>query len=84
MSEGSIHEIFLVLRNTTKEEITRKVQKIESFGLMVDEVTDISVNSQKLTFIQFVSPMTSCLEIAFLWVKHKHKLYLYSNFRVAN
>ena len=33
------------------------------------EVTDISVKSQMLTFIQFVSPITSCVESAFLLVK---------------
>lgn len=37
---------------------------------MVDEVTDISVQSQMLTFIQFVSPVTSSVEIAFLSVQN--------------
>ena len=45
-------------------------QKVQSYGLMVDEVTDISLQSQMLTFIQFVSLVTSCLEIAFLSVQN--------------
>lgn len=69
-SEGSIREIFLVLGETIKEEIVRSAQKVQSYGFMVDEVTDISVQSQMLTFIQFVSPVTSCIEIAFLSVQN--------------
>ena len=53
-----------------KEEIVRSAQKVQSYGLMVDEVTDISVQSQMLTFIQFVSPVTSCVEITFLSVQN--------------
>jgi len=37
---------------------------------MVDEVTNISVQSQMLTFIQFVSPVTSSMEITFLSVQN--------------
>ena len=69
-SEGSIREIFLVLVETMKEEIVHSAQKVQSYGLMVDEVTDISVQSQMLTFIQFVSPVTSCIETAFLSVQN--------------
>lgn len=69
-SEGSIREIFLVLVETMKEEIVHSAQKVQSYGLMVDEVTDIAVQSQILTFIQFVSPVTSCIETAFLSVQN--------------
>lgn len=69
-SEGSIREIFLNLGETIKEQIVTSVQKVQSYGLMVDEVTDISVQSQMLTFIQFVSPVTSSVEIAFLSVQN--------------
>ena len=69
-SEGSIREIFLVLGEIIKQELINCVQNVVSYGLMVDEVTDISVQSQMLTFIQFVSPLTSCVEIAFLSVQN--------------
>ena len=46
-SESSIREIFLVLGETIKEEIVRSAQKVQSYGLMVDEVTDISVQGSK-------------------------------------
>lgn len=69
-SEGSIREIFLVLGETIKQGIVTKVQKVQSYGLMVDEVTDISLQSQMLTFIQFVSPVTSYMEIVFLSVQN--------------
>lgn len=67
---GPIRGIFLVLGETIEEEIVRSAQKVQSYGLIVDEVTDISVQSQMLTFIQFVSPVTSCMEIAFLSVQN--------------
>ena len=65
-SKRSIREIFLVLGETLKQEIVNSVQKVQSFGLTVDEVTDIVVESQMLSFIQFVSPVTSCVKITFL------------------
>ena len=46
-SESSIQEIFLVLGETIREEIVRSAQKVQSYGLMVDEVTDISVQGSK-------------------------------------
>ncbi|CAH3171784.1 unnamed protein product, partial [Porites evermanni] len=67
---GPIRGIFLVLGETIEEEIVRSAQKVQSYGLMVNEVTDISVQSQMLTFIQFVSPVTSCMEIALLLVRN--------------
>lgn len=78
-SEASIREIFLVLAETIKEEIVRSAQKVQSYGLMVDEVTDISVQSQMLTFIQFVSSVTSCMEIAFLPVQNVLEEYASAN-----
>jgi len=69
-SEGSMGEIFLILGETVKEEIVISVQQVQSYGLMVDEVTNICVQSQMLTFIQFVSPVTSSMEIAFLSVQN--------------
>ena len=50
-SEGSIREIFLILGEVIKEEIVTSVQKVQSYGLMEDEVTGISVQSQMLTCI---------------------------------
>ena len=44
-SEGSIRDILLALGETIKQEIVSSVQKVQSYGLMVDEVTDISVQS---------------------------------------
>ena len=78
-SEGSIREIFLVLGETIKEELVSSAQKVQSYGLMVDEVTDIPVQCQMLTFIQFVSPDTSCVEIAFLSVQN-----VLEEFAIAN
>ena len=78
-SEGPIREIFLVLGETIKEEIVRSAQKVQSYGLMVNEVTDISVQSQMLTFIQFVSPVTSCMEIALLSVRNVLEEFVSAN-----
>lgn len=78
-SEGSIREIFLVLGQSMKQEILDKVRQVPSYGLMVDEATDISVMSQMITFIQYVSPDTSGVETAFLSVQN-----VFEEFESAN
>ena len=70
-SEGSIQEIFRSVGCTVKESILRKARSAKAFGIMIDEVTDISVTSQLVTFIQFwdrdsqsmitVSFLTECI-----------------------
>jgi hypothetical protein len=64
-SEGSLKEIFLTIGQTIRESLTDKIKKGKSFGILTDEVTDISVFSQLVTFIQFWNSENQSLETAF-------------------
>lgn len=64
-SEGSLKEIFLTIGQTIKESITDKIKKGKSYGILTDEVTDISVFSQLVTFIQFWDSENQTLETVF-------------------
>lgn len=54
-SARSIQEMFLAIGNSIQDEVIKEVKKASSFGLLVDEVTDIAVKEQLLFFIQFVA-----------------------------
>ena len=47
-SKGSLQEIFLTIGESVKEEVLQIVRDSNTFGLLIDEVTDISVMSQLL------------------------------------
>ena len=57
-SRGSLREIFLTIGNTVREHICSKLQKQslpeQSFyGLLVDDMADVSNEEQMLAFVQF-------------------------------
>lgn len=52
-SQGSVREIYLALGETVKRNLLEKARKAKSFGILIDEVTDISVASQLISFLQF-------------------------------
>ena len=64
-SEGSLIEIFLTLGKVVKEEIL-KVRAASCFGIMTDEMTDVSVGSQLITFIQYFDTDSETVETKFL------------------
>ena len=43
----------MTLGDTVKQTLLKKARKAKSFGLLMDEVTDITVSSQLISFIQF-------------------------------
>lgn len=47
-SRGSLREIFLTIGNTLREQIYRKVQEQSFYGLLVDDMTDVSNEEQML------------------------------------
>ncbi|VDI66017.1 Hypothetical predicted protein [Mytilus galloprovincialis] len=53
-SAGSIREMFLSIGDVITEDLVQKVNMADSFGLMIDEVTDISLIEQLVCFIQYV------------------------------
>ena len=54
-SAGSTIEIFLTLGRVLKQRVVEALRKSKAFGLLVDEVTDISVMEQLIGFAQYVS-----------------------------
>ena len=54
-SAGSTIEIFLTLGRVLKQRVVEVLRKSKAFGLLVDEVTDISVMEQLIGFAQYVS-----------------------------
>ena len=55
-SSGSDREMFLLLGKIIKEYVVKRVLKSNCFGLLCDEVCDISCKEQLVTFIKFVDP----------------------------
>ena len=43
-SQGSVREIYLTLGDTVKQTLLKKARKAKSFGLLMDEVTDITAD----------------------------------------
>ena len=65
-SQGSVREIYLSLSDAVKQTLLKKARKAKSFGLLMDEVTDITVSSQLISFIQFWDQENSSVTTMFL------------------
>ena len=59
----------MLLDQALKDEIVKKVKNANSYGLMVDEATNISVVEQLISFIQFANPETRVPEVHFLSIQ---------------
>ena len=53
-SQGSIKDFFLTLGETVQESFLDDLKNGDTYGLMVDETTDISTLNQMITFIHFI------------------------------
>jgi hypothetical protein len=65
-SAGSFREMFLALGYQIKSQVAEKCRKANWFGLLCDEVCDISNQEQLLTFIKYVDPQTNKATTDFL------------------
>ena len=52
-SNGSLRQIFLTNGNTVREHICGKLQEQSFYGLLVDDMEDVSNEEQMLAFVQF-------------------------------
>jgi len=52
-SHGSLREIFLTIGNTVRPLFSKKLQEQSFYGLLVDEVSDISNEEQMLAFVRY-------------------------------
>ena len=55
-SKGSIHGILIFLGKAVKQMLLQDMRMANSFGMLIDEATDIATLSQLLCFIQYVNP----------------------------
>ena len=62
---GTMREMLLIIGNVIKSTIQEKLN-CESIGVLIDEVTDISVFSQLITFVEFVDPNSGKLLVHLL------------------
>lgn len=53
-SSGSIREMLLTLGSVVCEDVVQEVQSANKFGLLIDDVTDISNTEQMVAFVQYV------------------------------
>ena len=68
--EETIQSIFLAIGSTLMERILNNAKKAGCYGLLCDEVTDISVMEILVTFIQFFNLETEKVETNFLFVEN--------------
>jgi len=66
--EGTLQEMFLILWQVVKDRVTESVNKSKFFGCLVDEVIDVSVLQQFVTFVKYVREGKSRTE--FLHTEH--------------
>ena len=69
-SQRSIREIFLTLGQTVARRVLTNVQHAKAYGILLDEVTDISVQEMLLAFVQYFSQESGMTEVKFLFVKN--------------
>ena len=62
--------MFLLLGHTVKAQMIRKVSEGSSYGLLSDEVCDVSNKEQLFTFIKYVDRETSKANTSFLDVSN--------------
>ena len=67
-AQGCIREIFLALGSSLPDNLLGKVKKAYCFGLLTDEVTDVSVLETLITVIQFFNK-TGNIETSFLFIE---------------
>ena len=53
-SRSSVREMFLILGETIRQELLGRLAKVNSYGILTDEVSDIAVMQQLVTFIKYV------------------------------
>ena len=65
-SAGSIREMFLLIGSVLEAQLVDDMSKANCFGLLADEVCDVSNKEQLVTFVKFVHPETGKAKTAFL------------------
>ena len=65
-SQGSQTELFLLLGQVLENYVLLKEKAPNSYGLLIDEATDVEVIEPLISFMQFSNPESGALEVYFL------------------
>lgn len=65
-SQSSIREVFITLGETIKDDVLKRVHEARTYGLLVDDASDIAVMEQMVAFISYVNHETSIPQVDFL------------------
>ena len=69
-SRETIRDMFLISGQVMLKRILKELTEVRYVGLLCDDVADIAIMEQFITFIQFVDPETASLETKFLFVEN--------------
>ncbi|XP_070539515.1 zinc finger protein 862-like [Ptychodera flava] len=69
-SSMSLREIFISLGQEGSKVLLEKLQQVNCYGVMCDDVTDIAVTEQFICFVQYLDTSTQSAETAFLFVEN--------------
>lgn len=69
-SQRSICDIFLTLGQTVARRVLTNVQHAKAYGILLDGVTDISVQEMLLAFVQYFSQESVMTEVTFLFIQN--------------
>lgn len=53
-SKGSIQEVFKTVGEAVRDQTVKDLEKVKCFGLLCDDVADISNTEQMVTFVQYI------------------------------
>ena len=65
-SAGAVREMFLLLGQMVQSDVVEKIKHASTFGLLTDEVCDITNKAQLVTFIKYVDADTSKASTQFI------------------
>ena len=69
-SQRSLREIFITLGQTVARRVLTNVRRARAYGILLDEVTYISVQEMLLAFIQYFNQESGMTEVKFLFVQN--------------
>ncbi|PFX12902.1 hypothetical protein AWC38_SpisGene23067 [Stylophora pistillata] len=69
-SQDVLREIFLTLGKTVWDTFVSKIKQAAHFGLLVDDLTDISDTEQMMSFAQFYNKSGGAIETGFLSINN--------------
>lgn len=78
-SAGSQRDFFLLLGDTVKDSVIEKAHKAQAYGLLTDEVSDISVTEHLITFIQYFDQELGSVQTSFLSCQNIFEHYSSAN-----